>query len=112
MGTRAPELTRKSVLGNDAAAPGEVASGFSWATRRHHLYASPVLDIPHTLPHMRFATHTPTAKDYARRAVTDVMLAVHLDICIATSEFSHSPNRKSGWPRRVDRREAADPWQV
>ena len=26
------------------------------------------------------------------QAVTDAMLAVHFDICIATSEFSHLPN--------------------
>ena len=29
---------------------------------------------------------------YLKRAVTDAMLAVHFDICIATSEFSHLPN--------------------
>ena len=58
-------------------------------TRRHHLHASPVLDIPHTLPYVRFATHTPAAKDHARRAITDAMLAVHLDICCATNEFIH-----------------------
>ena len=57
--------------------------------RQHHLHASPVLDIPHTVSDMRFATHTPTAKDHARRAVTDAMLAVHLDICCATNEFIH-----------------------
>ena len=82
--------------GNDAVAPlepgvspGPRRSG-SMATphvRQHHLHASPVLDIPHTLSDMRFATHTPTAKDHAHRAVTDAMLAVHLDICCATNEF-------------------------
>ena len=48
-----------------------------------------VLDIPHTLSDMRFATHTPTAKNHARRAVADAMLAVHLNICCGTNGCIH-----------------------